>query len=152
MVDVESYKKHLRKIDMRSSVTITTKILSTTARKVGQKRGWKAITSLTKRHMVVVRYSKNAVVKKKRRIRLDVVQWNSVQKNVNLNRTILSHYQSYLQIQDNLYYNRRIKCLEIRMIFEVIFIGCLFKPGFEITTENVRDFHDRIFVVHDFFS
>ena len=116
MVDVESYKKHLRKIDMRSSVTITTKKLSTTARKVGQKRGWKAITSLTKRHMVVVRYSKNAVVNKRRRIRLDVVQWNSVQKNVNFNRTILSHYQSYLQIQDNLYYNRRIKCLEIRMI------------------------------------
>ena len=110
MVDVESYKKHLRKIDMRSSVTITTKILSTTARKVGQKRGWKAIRSLTKRHMVVVRYSKNAVVKKARRIRLDVVQWNSVQKNVNFNRTILSHCQSHLQIKDNLYFNRRIKC------------------------------------------
>ena len=83
MVDVEPYKKHLRKIDMRSSVTITTKILSTTARKVGQKRGWKAITSLTKRHMVVVRYSKNPVGKKARRIRLDVVQWNSTQENAN---------------------------------------------------------------------
>ena len=111
VVDVESYKKHLRKIDLRSSVTITTKQLRVTARKVGQKRGWKAITSLTKRHMVVVRYTKNAVGKKVRRIRLDVVQWNSVQKNVNLNRTILSHCQSYLQIQDNLYYNR-IKCLD----------------------------------------
>jgi len=63
-------------------VTITTKQLRVTARKVGQEGEWKAITSLTKRHMVVVRYTKNAVGKKVRRIRLDVVQWNSVQKNV----------------------------------------------------------------------
>ena len=125
MVDVESYKKHLRKIDMRSSVTITTKKLSTTARKVGQKGGWKPITSLTERHMVDVRYSKNAVVKKVRRIRLDVVQWNSVQKNVNFNRTILSRCQSYLQIQDNLYYNRRIKCFIFMHMLNFYFLAYL---------------------------
>ena len=125
MVAVEPYKKHLRKIDMRSSVTITTKKLSTTARKVGQEEGWKAIASLTGRHMVVVRYSKNAVVKKARRIRLDVVQWNSVQKNVNFNRTILSHCQSYLQIQDNLYYNRRIKCFIFMHMLNFYFLAYL---------------------------